>query len=124
MAKMYTLDKKLLIGTPEIAIGEKLYPVDNRYKTVKKVMKLFNSTKGRTEQEMNADDIDRIDEMFRLAFGDKAKEIDELDLSFAAAMELIDMTMDAMTGGDPETYEQRKSEKNEDKFRTEQGDMV
>ena len=87
-------------------------------------MKLFNSTKGRAEQEMNADDIDRIDEMFRLAFGDKAKEIDELDLSFAAAMELIDMTMDAMTGGDPETYEQRKSEKNEDKFRTEQGDMV
>jgi hypothetical protein len=35
MAKMYTLDKKLLVGTPEIRIGDKCFPVDDREKTVK-----------------------------------------------------------------------------------------
>lgn len=41
MARMYTLDKKLLCGSPEIRIGEKVYPVDDRKNTVKKVLKLF-----------------------------------------------------------------------------------
>ena len=30
MAKMYTLDEKLLAGVPEIRIGEKVYKVDDR----------------------------------------------------------------------------------------------
>ena len=33
MAKMYTLDEKLLVGVPEIRIGEKIYKVDDREKT-------------------------------------------------------------------------------------------
>ncbi|MFR0766140.1 MAG: hypothetical protein ACLSHF_04030 [[Eubacterium] siraeum] len=32
MAKMYTLDEKLLVGVPEIRIGEKVYKVDDREK--------------------------------------------------------------------------------------------
>ena len=43
MAKMYTLDEKLLVGVPEIRIGEKVYKVDDREKTVKKVMALYNN---------------------------------------------------------------------------------
>ena len=32
MGKLYTLDGKLLTETPEIRIGEKVYPVDSRQK--------------------------------------------------------------------------------------------
>lgn len=37
MGKLYTLDQKLLTNTPEIRIGEKIYPIDDRTKTVMKV---------------------------------------------------------------------------------------
>ena len=40
MGKLYTLDCKLLTETPEIRIGEKVYPVDSRQKTVKKILAL------------------------------------------------------------------------------------
>lgn len=38
MGKLYTLDGKLLTETPEIRVGEKIYPVDNRKKTVTKIL--------------------------------------------------------------------------------------
>lgn len=47
MGKMYTLDKKLLCSSPEIRIGEKVYPVDDRKNTVIKVTKLFNDSNPR-----------------------------------------------------------------------------
>ena len=40
MGKLYTLDQKLLTNTPEIRIGEKIYPIDDRTKTVMKATKL------------------------------------------------------------------------------------
>ena len=40
MGKLYTLDGKLLTETPELRIGEKVYPVDSRQKTVKKILAL------------------------------------------------------------------------------------
>jgi len=36
MGKLYTLDDKLLIGSPEIRIGDKVYPVDDRIKNRQK----------------------------------------------------------------------------------------
>ena len=47
MGKLYTLDGKLLTETPEIRIGEKVYPVDSRQKTVKKILALAD---GRTHR--------------------------------------------------------------------------
>lgn len=41
MGRMYTLDNKLLCGSPEVRIGERVYPIDDRQKTVKKAMKLL-----------------------------------------------------------------------------------
>ena len=38
--KLYTIDDKLLTERPEIRIGEKVYPVDDRQKTVEKIMQL------------------------------------------------------------------------------------
>ena len=92
MGKMYTLDKKLLCGSPEIRIGEKVYPVDDRKNTVIKVTKLFNDSKG---------DVETVDEALELAFGEKFKEIDEMDLSFAAYQKLFELVIAAMTGEEP-----------------------
>ena len=73
MGKMYTLDKKLLCGSPEIRIGE-------------------NDSKG---------DVEKVDEALELAFGEKFKEIDEMDLSFAAYQKLFELVIAAMTGEEP-----------------------
>ena len=84
MAKMYTLDEKLLAGVPEIRIGEKVYKVDDREKTVKKVMALYNNGDKK--------DIEKIDEMFKLAFEPAAaKEISEMNM-------LSEIVISAMTG--------------------------
>ncbi len=100
MSKMYTLDNKLLVGTPEIRIGEKIYPVDDRAKTVKKIMQMYKD-----RDDMDMDDIDK---MFDLAFGAKnAKEISAMDLSFAAYQELAALVMSAMTGEKPKDKEER-----------------
>ena len=93
MGKMYTLDSKLLIGSPEIRIGEKVYAVDDRTKTVKKIMKLFEGGSDDTENTENA---------LKLAFGDNYKEIEALDLPFVAYQELVNLVIAALTGKEPE----------------------
>lgn len=105
MARMYTFDKKLLCCSPEIRIGEKVYPVDDRKNTVKKVLKLFENKEG--------DDMDKSDEALKIAFGENYKEIEDLDLSFKAYQELAEMVIAAMTGEEPEDFEKRKEEKNQ-----------
>lgn len=84
MGKMYTLDGKMLVDTPEIRIGDKVYPVDNRVKTVKKM------------ETIPTDDESAI---FTLALGEKAAaEIDEMELPFPAYKELLVIVIAAMTG--------------------------
>lgn len=95
MGRMYTLDKKLLCGSPEIRIGEKVYPVDDRTKTVKKVLKLFS------DKNSEADDTDNVEEALKLAFGDKYKDIEAMNMPFAAYQELVELVIAAMTGEEP-----------------------
>ena len=64
MGKLYTLDGKLLTETPEIRIGEKVYPVDSRQKTVKKILALSDDE----SKPMG----ERIDEALKLALGDES----------------------------------------------------
>ena len=93
MGKMYTLDDKLLIGSPEVRIGDKVYPVDDRTTTVKKLMKI------------DAEDTDAI---LRLAFGEKAsREITAMDLPFPAYLQLIKVTVAAMTGEEADEFDAR-----------------
>ena len=74
MAKMYTLDSKLLTGTPEIRVGDKVYPVDDRQKTVKKILDIC-------DKNAEKKDLDMIDEVFKLAFAPKDyKEIEALNM--------------------------------------------
>lgn len=91
MGKLYTLDNKLLTDTPEIRIGDNIYSVDNRQKTVFKIMKLVEND--------NIEQSEQIDSVFKLALGEaKAKEIDDLDLPFPAYTELFKAVISAVTG--------------------------
>ncbi len=111
MGKMYTLDKKLLIGSPEIQIGDKVYQIDDRNKTVRKVMKLSEKLDRGNRDNADEGEFEVIDQIFEIAFGAKYKEIEKLDLSFRAYLDLVDIVLDAMTQGDPEKYEKEKAEK-------------
>ena len=127
MGKLYTLDKKLLIGSPEIEIGDNKYPIDDRTKTVRKVMKLSAQLEeDEDENKESPEKFDVIAQIMELAFGTKFRDVDEAlgDLPFKAYLEIIDMVIDAMTNGDPEEYEKKKAEKKEDNFRSSGGDMV
>ena len=108
MGKLYTLDGKLLTETPEIRIGDKVYPVDDRQKTVKKLMKLQTQVSGSSDPN----ETDRLTmEAFRLAFGDKAaKEIDDMNMPFAAYQCLFELVISAMTGEEPEEIDARFQE--------------
>lgn len=95
MGKLYTLDGKLLTETPEIRIGEKVYPVDSRQKTVKKILALSDDE----SKPMG----ERIDEALKLALGDKnAVEIDRMDMPFPAYQRLFELVMNAVTGQEDE----------------------
>lgn len=96
MAKMYTLDNKLLTEKPEIRIGDKVYAVDDRAKTVKKLKDL-------KEEGDNASNI-----IFEMALGkDAAKEIEAMELSMAAEMSLVEIITAAMLGEDTEVVKAR-----------------
>lgn len=102
MGKLYTLDEKLLVGTPEIRVGDKVYPVDDRQKTVKRLMKLMEGEKSSAES---------MDQALKLAFGEKAaREIDERNLPFPAYEKLFELVMAAMTGEEPEEISARFQE--------------
>lgn len=107
MAKMYTLDEKLLIGTPEVRIGDKIYPVDDRVKTVKRVIKLYES---------GEENVDTADKILEYAFSEKDyKEISEMNLSWSAYQKLVELVIAAMTGENPkeeERFQQSDTNKN------------
>lgn len=107
MGKLYTLDDKLLVGTPEVRIGDKIYPVDDRTKTVKKMVKL---------QEAGGDELELADQILKLALGEKAaKEIEGMELSLKAYLSLFELVTAAMTGEEPEAVAARFQEPGTDK---------
>lgn len=98
MAKMYTFDKKLLCDGPEIRIGKKVYPIDDRKKTVKKLLKELNKLDKNDDSVIDSDEL-----IIKYAFGENADEILEMDISFKAQQKLAEDVMAIMTGEDPET---------------------
>lgn len=98
MAKLYTLDEKLLTDCPEVRIKDKVYAVDDRMKTVKKLMKLSEDGAG----------VENIDEILSLGLGKEAfREIEAMDLSFAAYERLLELVTAAMTGEEPDAVKAR-----------------
>lgn len=97
---VYEIPEQLLHSKPEIRIGDKIYKVDDRQKTVKKFSKIT--------QEYG-DDGDY--EVIKLALGEKAaKEIDEMNLPFPAHSDLLALIGAAMTGEDPDVMRSRFQE--------------
>lgn len=97
MGKLYTLDGKLLNETPEIRIGEKIYPVDNRQKTVVKLQSAIGS------RESAEDPMGGVAGVLRLALGEQAaQEIEEMNMPYPAYQQLFELVIAAMTGEDPE----------------------
>ena len=110
MAKMYTLDSKLLTGTPEIRVGDKVYPVDDRQKTVKKILDIC-------DKNAEKKDLDMIDEVFKLAFAPKDyKEIEAMNMPWAAHQQLFTLAISAVTGEDAEKTEARFPQETQSKF--------
>lgn len=96
MGKMYTLDGKLLTDTPEVRVGEKIYPVDNRKKTVTRVMALMKDGKS-------GENLKSMDDAARLLLGASAySEIEAMDLPWTAWQRLFELLMAAVTGEDAE----------------------
>ena len=97
MGKLYTLDNKLLTETPEIRIGEKIYGLDNRKKTVTKVQNLMNGMNAENQEK-------KMREVLSLAFGTKeSEEIDKMNMPYPAYQQLFVLVVAAMTGEEPET---------------------
>lgn len=107
MAKLYTLDGKLLVGTPEVRIGDICYPVDNRADNVKKLMKELNKVHSEVNEEkvLNTDEL-----IIKAAFSNKAAEILKMELSYEAQQQLAKIAMSAMTGEELEDEEPRFQE--------------
>lgn len=94
MGKMYSFDNKLLCGSPEIRIGDKVYSIDDRTSTVKKVLKTFSNKEN--------DNLDSAEEALKLAFGKNYSEIAGMDMPFSAYQKLTETVISAMTGQEQE----------------------
>lgn len=109
MAKMYTLDEKLLVGVPEIRIGDVIIKVDDRQKTVKKFLKIA--------EKADDNDVEMMDELLKMALDPKDyKKIDAMDLSWSAHKELTRLVLAAMTGQDIVVNEEESKEDMEERF--------
>ena len=98
--KLYTIDGALLTERPEIRVGDKVYPVDDRKSTVEKVMKM--------SRDASQGDLKMMDETLRITLGaDAANEISALDMPFPAYMKLFETVMAAITGETPDEVAQR-----------------
>lgn len=124
MGRMYALDNKLICGSPEIKIGDRVFAVDDRQKTVRKMMALFEDKAAEKDEaaksENREESFERMDKVFELAFGKKYKEIESMELSFAASNELLKIVIAAATG--EELKEDEEDEKS-DSFRSD-GEVV
>ncbi len=100
MAKLYTLDDKLLTEVPEVRVGDKVYPVDNRQKTVMRIQRVMAKEDAEAEAQLN--------EAFRLALGAQAaKGLEEKNLPYPAVQELFALVLAAVTGEEAETVRRR-----------------
>ena len=100
MAKLYTLDDKLLTEVPEVRVGDKVYPVDNRQKTVMAIQRAMEQTDADPAAQMSA--------ALRLALGEQAeRELAARDLPYPAVQALFALVLAAVTGEGAEAVQRR-----------------
>ena len=94
MAKMYTVDGKLLVEKNAVQIGDKIYAVDDRMATVKKI------------QAVTGDNADK--QILELALGKAAvKELDIDNMRFPVFSALVSKVMAALTDEDEDEFDAR-----------------
>lgn len=94
MGKMYALDGKYLTDRPEVRIGDKVYAVDDRVKTVRKLFEI---------QKQENNDFEAADKALELVFGKEVyREISNLDLPYKAYQKLFELVIEAVTGAGAE----------------------
>ena len=100
MAKLYTLDDKLLTEVPEVRVGDKVYPVDNRQKTVMAIQRAMEQTDADPAAQMSA--------ALRLALGEQAeRELAARDLPYPAVQALFALVLAGVTGEEAEGVQRR-----------------
>ena len=100
MAKLYTLDDKLLTEVPEVRVGDKVYPVDNRQKTVMAIQRAMEQTDADPAAQRSA--------ALRLALGEQAeRELAARDLPYPAVQALFALVLAAVTGEEAEAVQRR-----------------
>lgn len=100
MAKLYTLDDKLLTEVPEIRVGDKVYPVDNRQKTVMAIQRAMEAA--------DADPAAQMSDALRLALGEQAeRELAARNLPYPAVQALFTLVLAAVTGEEAEAVQRR-----------------
>ena len=100
MAKLYTLDDKLLTEVPEVRVGDKVYPVDNRQKTVMAIQRAMEQTDAEPAAQMSA--------ALRLALGEQAeRELAAHNLPYPAVQALFALVLAAVTGEEAEAVQRR-----------------
>lgn len=98
--KIISTDGKIITGDnfPSLQIGDKLYPVDNRMSTYKKIQAI----------SADASVADPDEAMLRLALGeDNAQEIIDMDLNVESFTNLTFLVMATVIGEDYESYKER-----------------
>ena len=94
MAKMYTVDGKMLVEKNAVQVGDKIYAVDDRMSTVKKI------------QAVTGDNADR--QILELALGKAAaKELDIDNMRFPVFSALMSKVMAAVTDEDEAEFDAR-----------------
>lgn len=112
MAKMYTLDGKLLTEKPEIRIGDKVYPIDDRTPVVKKLLKTIKNIDQDDDSVIDTDEL-----IIKAAFNKNAKEILGMDLPYSVQMDISQKALALMTG--EEIEEIKKDRFQDEKTKTE-----
>lgn len=93
---MYAMDAALLAERPELRVGDKIYPVDNRVMTVKKIQQAAQQI---TEEDPYAG----TETILALALGaDAVAELQCDALPAPAYQRLLELVMAAVTGEAPE----------------------
>lgn len=94
MIQMYTVDGAMLTEVPKVVLGDRVFAVDNRVKTIKKLALI----KDNGEDGKDADE-----QVLELLLGkDAAKAIDKMNLPWPAYQRLLELVTAAATGEDPD----------------------
>lgn len=93
MAKMYTFDNKLLTEKPEIRIGDKVFSIDDRTPTVKKLLKQLKNINENDDSVVDTDEL-----IIKAAFNKNAKKILDMNLPYSVQQDISQKALSLMTG--------------------------